>query len=337
MDPFTIMAIAMAASTAVSAGSSYLASEGQKSANEDNRDSAWRASGNDWGLMQWQKAVEQDFQLQSRTWQNENWGRETEYNSQQAALNRIFQEQMSNSSYQRGVADMRKAGINPILAYGQGGASTPTGSAASASSASPPQGRAPGARPTPVPRVENALGPYASSGQQIAGMINGLQQMAANIDNTKANTQLAEANSRAAESNIVLNSARAVESLQNASLRKRESITEAENPAVRRALVNLQGAQAGQAAATAQSIEQRRTHDATYGYGTYGERAGNVGRAVSAITPTVEAAGRAAGAATGRAAGQVYQGAVRAPDHAGIDRLNNQYLDGFRTFMQRFQ
>lgn len=60
-----------------------------------------------------------------------------EFNAREAEKNRQWQEDLSNTAYQRAVADMKKAGINPILGLGMANsASTPSGSTASGSTSS---------------------------------------------------------------------------------------------------------------------------------------------------------------------------------------------------------
>lgn len=59
--------------------------------------------------------------LQNVTAQNNQWS------AAQAQKQMDFQKEMSNTAHQREVADLKAAGLNPVLSARLGGASTPTG------------------------------------------------------------------------------------------------------------------------------------------------------------------------------------------------------------------
>ena len=88
-------------------------------------------------------------------------------NLQIAREQMAFQERMSNTSYQRAMEDMRIAGINPMLAIQQGGASTPGGASAT---------------------MQDAISPAVSSAQHARRITQELRNMRATEQETKSRT-----------------------------------------------------------------------------------------------------------------------------------------------------
>lgn len=294
MDPVTIGLALAATASLVGGGLSFM---GSKEANSANANLNALQLKQQWDAMDWQKANDwlmlrttQDYNAEQAQLSRNfyNWQGELsrqynsaeavaarEFNSSEAAKARQFSEYLSNTSYQRARRDMLAAGLNPILAYAQGGATSPpaasasggaasVGSVGGSSASSGGYGGGPGVGGA-LHRMENALSPAVASALQSASAVMGVQQLAANIDQTRAQTSLAQAETARSDSQAALNRASTVTEAQRAGLVKGQRATEMVMPSLRQAQTSAQSAAAVESAERARTEPERRTTLVTEG------------------------------------------------------------------------
>lgn len=126
-------------------------------------------------------------------------------NLQSAREQMKFQQEMSDTSYQRGMKDMYAAGLNPMLAFSQGGASAPSGAMASVSPSTTGRGQA----------LQKGVAESIASATQMQAAKNQTVQTASNIGLQTAQAQSAQSAAKLAEMNSIKAEAETKKTLQD--------------------------------------------------------------------------------------------------------------------------
>lgn len=149
-----------------------------------------------------------DYQFNRQEWFNKK-----HYN-RQLALNKIAYDRakyLSDTAYQRAMKDMRAAGLNPILAYKQGGASSPSIGAGAPHAGSVSLG-SPGLQAGTMAPVEDYTTAAISSAQNVKSVSAQVEkaEAEASLALAKINESIQKAGLNASQSNLFREEARRV-------------------------------------------------------------------------------------------------------------------------------
>lgn len=132
-----------------------------------------------------------------------------------------FQERMSNTQYSRAMQDMRASGLNPMLAYKQGGAGTPSGATS-------------GGAGIAAQNPDASWADLGSKAATAAQMYLQAKSTEASINNLDANTALAKTNASLSSEKIQTELAQQGQLNANSALLYGKVQTEFQNTAARR-------------------------------------------------------------------------------------------------------
>lgn len=131
-------------------------------------------------------AISQGYYQDQANDTNIQMAREANQMSQSNAREQMaFQERMSNTAHQREVADLKAAGLNPILSA-NAGSSTPTGASGNVTAA----------------RVDNPWSHLASSAVELGNIYTGFKQASAQVELMNAQAEKAKIETQVAKKGI---------------------------------------------------------------------------------------------------------------------------------------